>query len=151
MRPIATVSAAAMLCAGCALGSDETEQAEGQTGELVGAGTYFDPFSSPNDRRIGPLADFKVAEGGSVTVTMAPRWKPTGPGYKCSVPAIFIGLYKHSPKIEAMGQQPFSTWSGTSTGAWRGLHAGTYALILHTENDNPHCVLTGNITIKVTS
>ncbi len=130
---------------GCALESGETGNDE--PGEAVdGLGSYWGDINSSNDQLVGH--PFPVPSDGAVTVEAWVKWTPK-PGYNCFAPAVTLVLTKRSPPAEQIGGRSFFPKAPKKKETWSGLAAGTYDLIVQTNNDNPGCVLTGHVDITV--
>ena len=67
-------------------------------------------------------------------MAMNPSWKGSK-GAKCRAPTVNMILRRVGFAFSET--RPFAANGGKSSASWTGLHAGTYAVILHTENDNP--------------
>ncbi len=147
MRARAILGMAAVTCTGCTLTSGEMGGDEGQTGEVgERLATYSYDIATADDRHVGE--QFHVAQGGSVSATMAVRWAPKA-NYPCLAPAINLVLTKRSPPVDQIGGRSFFPKAAKKTETWAGLAEGNYDLRVETNNDNPACVLVGHVDVIV--
>jgi len=109
--------------------------------------TYFEKFAISDARRVGPTS-FHVTQGGSVNAEVASTWtsKPT---YTCKGSLAILILKKRSPPTDTLRGKTFHAGASGQKAAWSALAAGDYDLTLDAMNDNPNCILSGNINITV--
>lgn len=147
MRGSAILGVVAISCAGCALESSDTAGDEPATSEGWEAlSQRYATIATPTDRKV--VEPFPVPQGGSVAVEMAVRWSQNA-GYPCLAPAVTLVLTQQSPAYEVVGGRSFFPNHAKKTETWSGLAKGSYFLSIETNNDNPACVLHGQLTATI--
>lgn len=143
MRVIAILGTAALMCAGCAL--ETGEQPIGEVAEELG--TYSAKFAISDSKQIGP-SKFHVAQSGSFNGEVSSTWTSM-PGYTCKGKLGILLLKRITQPVETLRGKTFHTGSPKQPVAWTGLPAGDYTLTLDAMNDNPNCILEGDVTWTV--
>jgi hypothetical protein len=145
---MAILGMAAIACAGCAIESGETGSDRDQVGEgRKSLGMYAEKFAISDTGHVGPTS-FHVAQGGSVNAEVSSAWisKPT---FTCKGGMGMLLLKKRSPPIDTLRGKTFHAGATRQNVVWSTLVAGDYDLTLDAMNDNPGCILSGDITITI--